>query len=246
MKIHPYADIFPMMNDAEFASLCEDIKKHGLKDAIMTYRECILDGRNRFKACKAVGETPRFTTYHGDDPLQYVLTKNLHRRHLDESQRALVAANLLKLGKQSTSPLLQAENSPIGLKVTQEDAAKAMNIGVSSVKRAVKIEKQGSEALKEAVQKGEIKLGAAEKIADAPKQTQTKIVEGVIKPKTGNPNVVEVSAATYKHIVKISDKLIREDWIKLGLLAAEKCRKVDEDNQDEIIGCQQSAAREGR
>lgn len=45
MKFHPYADIFPMMSDVEFAALCEDIKENGLRNPI-------LDGRNRWRACQ--------------------------------------------------------------------------------------------------------------------------------------------------------------------------------------------------
>src|SRR5690348_7335436 len=55
MECHPLADIFPMMPDADFALLVEDIKANGLYDPIITFEGQILDGRHRFKACRAAG-----------------------------------------------------------------------------------------------------------------------------------------------------------------------------------------------
>jgi hypothetical protein len=62
-----------------------------------------LDSRNRYRAYEATGTEPVFTVYAGDDPAAYVVSLNIKRRHLDESQRAMVAAKLanLKAGQRS-------------------------------------------------------------------------------------------------------------------------------------------------
>ena len=52
----------------------------------------ILDGRNRYAACRLAGVEPEFTTYDGDDPEGYALAVNAQRRDLTKSQRAMVAA----------------------------------------------------------------------------------------------------------------------------------------------------------
>ncbi len=58
-----------------------------------------MDGRNRFKACEELGVKPEFLEYAGNNPLSDVISWNLKRRHLSESQRAIIAANVLKYQK---------------------------------------------------------------------------------------------------------------------------------------------------
>jgi ParB-like chromosome segregation protein Spo0J len=60
MKFHAVADIFPMMSPSEFKELKEDIAINGLIEPIWTYKSQIIDGRNRFLACKEVGVDPVF------------------------------------------------------------------------------------------------------------------------------------------------------------------------------------------
>ena len=83
-KAHPYAEIFPFASETDFATLSNDIKANGLLEPIVLLDDMVLDGRNRYKACVAVGIDPRFVKYEGDDPLAFVISKNLARRHLDE------------------------------------------------------------------------------------------------------------------------------------------------------------------
>ena len=67
----------------------------------------ILEGRNRFRACEVAGVACRFEQYTGDDPIGYVVSMNLRRRHLSESQRALVAAKLEPMKQSGPQTLLQ-------------------------------------------------------------------------------------------------------------------------------------------
>ena len=134
MKSHQLADLFPMMNAREFDELCKDMAKNGYRpeNPIVTYQGKILDGRNRFKASEKVGVMPMFTEYAGGDPLEFVLSQNLHRRHLNETQRAGVAAKLANMERGGDRPSkndsnFESANLPNG-KVTQSEAAARLNV----------------------------------------------------------------------------------------------------------------------
>jgi len=85
LEFHPLANIFPLVEGTEFDELMADIREHGLHAPIVVYEDKILDGRNRYRACLAAGIEPTFTAYTGDDPISYVISLNLRRRHLDEA-----------------------------------------------------------------------------------------------------------------------------------------------------------------
>jgi ParB-like chromosome segregation protein Spo0J len=89
IKFHPLADIFPLMEGAEFDELVADIKAHGCHEDIVLFDGMILDGRNRYRACLAAGIPP--CPFNGDrwidDPAAYVISVNIHRRHLTSEQR---------------------------------------------------------------------------------------------------------------------------------------------------------------
>jgi len=91
-SIHPAADIFPMLPEQEFLELCADIKERGLAQPITLWRDGeLLDGRNRLLACYETNQEVLFDRYEGRDPVQFSLSANLHRRHLNQGQKAMVA-----------------------------------------------------------------------------------------------------------------------------------------------------------
>lgn len=178
---HPISEIFPMMSQTEIAELAEDIKTHGLKQDIVIYEGKILDGRNRYRACQIAGVKITTCQYAGDDPTGEVLSLNLHRRHLTESQRAMVGAKWANLkvgvfaGNQHVSP------PPIGghqsATQTRNEAAEKLGIGTSSIDRAKRVIKDNPE-LVEKIESGEIKVNAAYELTrDAAKKQPESIPE---------------------------------------------------------------------
>jgi len=94
LDFHPIANIFPLMIGAEYDALVSDIAEHGQHEAIWLYEGTVLDGRNRLRACNQLGLVPEFRQYTGDDPQAFVVSLNLHRRHLTREQRDEVIRQL--------------------------------------------------------------------------------------------------------------------------------------------------------
>jgi ParB-like chromosome segregation protein Spo0J len=173
LEFHPLADIFPLLEGQDFAALVADIKAHGLQKWITTYEGKILDGRNRYRACLAAGIEPTFTIYSGDDPVAYVVSLNLRRRHLDESQRAMVAAKLATLKDGQRADLV--EGLPIGR------AADALTVSERSVARARLVLDKGIPDLIRAVEQGQIAVHSAVLLANSPRDYQRAVVEKVLQ-----------------------------------------------------------------
>ena len=101
LDVHPVAALFPMLADDELYEMTLDIQEHGLLQPIILDAEGrILDGRNRYAACKLGGVEPRFETYDGDDPDAYALSTNITRRHLSTGARAIITAKAARLNGQ--------------------------------------------------------------------------------------------------------------------------------------------------
>lgn len=184
MDFHEYAGIFPLLEGREFAELCNDIKANGQREPIWVYEGKILDGRNRFRACNAVGVTPRTAPYAGDDPLAFVLSLNLHRRHLSESQRGMVAAKIANMP--AHRPALNPANLPPSLEgmkpdqqpafTSQASAAEMLNVSERTVRAAVKVRDEAAPELVHAVESGKVSVSAAADVATLPKEEQAVIV----------------------------------------------------------------------
>lgn len=170
VKWHPYAEIFPWIDGPAFEDLVEDIRKHGVLEPIVFLDGAVLDGRNRYMAARELGiEYPR-VEYTGDDPLGFVISHNLKRRHLTESQRGMVAKRLetMKQGRPS--------GKDANLHVSREQAAALLNVSPRTVATAAKVMEQGAPELVAAVESGQVSVSAAVEIAALPKEEQMKVV----------------------------------------------------------------------
>ena len=98
-KFHEFADLFPLLEGEQFEELVQDIKARGLQSRIVLYEDAIPDGRNRYRACLKAGVEPRYELFNGRDPLAHIISLNMQRRHLDETQRAIVAGRIARFGQ---------------------------------------------------------------------------------------------------------------------------------------------------
>lgn len=171
--IHAVANIFPRMPGNEFVALKQDIRDNGLLEAIWLYEDMVLDGRHRYYACQETGTEPRFRQYEGNDPLGFVISLNLKRRHLTESQRAMVAAELATLDKGRPK-----ENAGIPA-ITQSDAAKMLSVSRDSVQTAAKVEREAPQEVAEAVKSGAMSLNLASQVASLSPKEQAVIASSL-------------------------------------------------------------------
>ena len=98
MNFHKVANLFPMMQDEEFQELKKDISENGQREPIWIYQGEIIDGRNRYKACCELNVKPITKEWSGNGSLlSFVISLNLHRRHLTSSQRAVISLDALAM-----------------------------------------------------------------------------------------------------------------------------------------------------
>lgn len=172
---HPAAELFPMMPPDQYEAFKEDVRKNGFQQDIVLYKGQILDGRNRYKAAIELDMLDELPIAEMDDdtdidPFQWVISRNLHRRHLNESQRALVAAKLAKLrvgDNQHSSEAVQICTPTI------QQAADQLDVGRRTVAHAKTVLANGSQELIEAVEQGKVAVSKAAAVAkEVPKQMQ--------------------------------------------------------------------------
>jgi hypothetical protein len=151
---HPLADIFPILEDKSpaFEALVDDVRERGQQEPVWLLDGKILDGRNRYLACQRLNKEVQVKDFIGADPVGFVLSANLHRRHLNESQRAMVAAKLASLEVGANQ---HSQGTPIGV------ASKLLNVGRGSIDRARKVLAAGDPKLVTAVEQGQVSVSAA-------------------------------------------------------------------------------------
>lgn len=138
MKFHALAGIFPLLGPEELQALAHDIAANGQKYPIISFKGEVLDGRNRLLACEQVKVQPWIESYEGDEPLGEIISLNLKRRHLNESQRAMAAARLATMPHGGDRRSDQAAHLPVE-KIDQPTAAKLLNISERSLRTAKEI-----------------------------------------------------------------------------------------------------------
>lgn len=169
---HPIADIFPLLEGQAFADFVDDIKQHGVREPVTLHPDGrILDGRNRYRACVQLGIEPPTRTWDGvGSPVAFVVSLNLMRRHLDESQRSMVGARIATLDKGRP-----AENTSIAV-FKQADAASLLNVSVASIQRASAVLDHGTPELVSAVDAGTVRVSTAADLATAPPEHQRAVI----------------------------------------------------------------------
>ena len=92
LERHPLSALFGAVDD--FDEMVKDVAKNGLTDGLIILHDGqILDGWHRFKAARSTGQLDKLDFMEVSDyapdssPPDFVLSRNVHRRHLSAMQR---------------------------------------------------------------------------------------------------------------------------------------------------------------
>ena len=171
MKNHPISDVWPMMDEAKIAELADDIRKNGQLVPVWLYEGKILDGRNRWAACKIAGVDPKTKEYTGDEPTAFAVSLNDRRRHMNKGSLAAVAAELEPFfaadakRRQIRKPKPDSVKEKIPeqkLPQAREEAAKSVGVNDRYVSDAKKVKAEAPEVF-ERLKAGKITLQDAKR-----------------------------------------------------------------------------------
>jgi phage N-6-adenine-methyltransferase len=185
---HEYANLFPWLSGDALAGLREDIRANGVREPIVFLDGAILDGRNRYQCARDLGiEYPRrefgSAAGDGDDPLAFVISLNLTRRHLNDSQRASIAARVANMSAHRPSNPANWPTLPLSElaaaappPVSQADAARMLNVSERNVRRAKHVHEEAPPEIIRALDDGRISASLAAQVADLPEASQAEII----------------------------------------------------------------------
>ncbi len=222
MEFHEVANLFPLIEGQAFDELVTDIREHGLQQPIWTYQDKIIDGRNRYRACLEANVEPRYQEWDCKGSLiSFAVSMNIRRRHLDSSQRAMIAVRSLPLyeaesakrhgGDHKSEEYQDGKNSILISGASVGLAAKDFGTNEKYVQHAKDIMKHAPE-LEEHIANGTITLPDAKAIANLPKESQSAIVEQATKKKeqTGRRVSKPIKDAIKEEKTKVKKEQITE------------------------------------
>ena len=201
LQLHPLCTLFPRITGIDFEYLRADIAANGLREPIVVHEGMILDGGNRYRACLEAGVEPNTKEFDGDNLVSFVLSANLHRRHLTPGQAAAIVASATdwQTSQSRGRPEQTAPGSDLNLS-TVADRAAASGASVATQRRADAVTKAAPE-LSRQVASGEITLAEAVKVA-APQLSQRKVAQD-----DPAPNAPDDAP----DLVQLADELMREN-----------------------------------
>ncbi len=211
MEFHEAANIFPL-DEESLGELADDIRANGQQVAIETLGGKIIDGRRRYLACERAGVKPRFREVQTDDPVAYVVSLNLHRRHLTVGQRSMCAAKATALREKFAAEARERKKrKPADVVVpnlaqqttgerSRDQHAKLFNVSHGTLGSATKVLHEAVPELVKAVEDGRMAVSAAAQLVDESEDVQREAAETGKRPPSSVPvfgSVIEPLIETY-------------------------------------------------
>jgi protein gp37/ParB-like chromosome segregation protein Spo0J len=172
-EVHPFADRFALVEGEEFDELVESVRKHGNRQPITLSHDkrILVDGRNRYRACVKAGREPAVRTLPASitdvEILDFIVSANVERRHLDAGQRAFLAleyeaayAAATKNGRPITPSEKKVADRPPAK--SRDRAARVTGASGRGVQRAKALQRDAPD-LADQVRNGQLALDAADR-----------------------------------------------------------------------------------
>jgi hypothetical protein len=172
MEFHEATAVF-LLDEEHLGELAGNIRDHGLQVPIEVFEGKIIDGRRRYLACHAAGVSPKYRDVQVDNPVAYVLSKNVHRRHLSPTQLGMCAARVLALYDREAKERQKRKPKDSGPAAFPERnkgperdlVGKLFGISDKTVDHATKVLERGTPKLVAAADAGLIAVSSAAKYA---------------------------------------------------------------------------------
>ena len=214
--ISPLAMAFPPLRPAQYARLLASIRAHGLRRPVVVWRDQVIDGVHRLKACLEAGVEPRYEYLDEDtDPFEYLADENVALRDMNQNQKALTAY-LMSQHSTPGRPRATGENSANLRSFGQDEAAKLLGVSarlVSDASRVLSEDSPAVPALQEAVREWRVRCSDAARFVDRSPEVQHRAMELVVSQgvKTFKRAVerVEEETAQAEEVAVLKDILAR-------------------------------------
>jgi transcriptional regulator with XRE-family HTH domain len=231
------------LTPVEYAALERSLQAEGCRDALVLWRDVLIDGHNRYDICQKHGIP--FRTVHNnnfatlEDVMLWVIDNNLARRSVSDFQRGMLALRKKEIvaARAAAAPPEQAAEESADDAAsppwsTREDVAKAARVSANTLSQIERIRKTAAPELVDAVRTGTISVSAAANVASLPPEAQLAAVAGgrkelqqaarqVREQKTGTRPKKEIETLAPEEQVKALRAEIRELKDRMATLLTE-------------------------
>lgn len=237
LSLHPLCVFFPRIVGNEFDSLVADIKANGLREPITLYEGQVLDGGNRYAACLEAGVEPHFVGFTGGDIAAFVLSANMHRRHLSQGQNAAIIAQVTNWAEANQRGGRRATDSiPTIPLATVAERAKASGTSPRTQRTADKIAKAAPDVIAEVAQ-GTMTLAAASAKINEGKPPTARQLEAAQAEEDahGDVDIVQELEQAHKEITSLRAELdaINSDSPQGAILSLKRQLDAANNSRDE-------------
>lgn len=178
------------LSPIEQAALERSLLAEGCRDALVLWRDTLIDGHNRYELCQKHGIP--FRTVHNntfesiEDVMLWMIDNHLARRSVSDFQRGVLALKKkeivsARVAERPADEAGDADAAPDASSPpwnTREDVARAARVSSNTISQIERIQKAATPELREAVRTGTISINAAANVAQLPESEQLAAVAG--------------------------------------------------------------------